>query len=170
MAVMFRAWLAASLVLLLLSLASRVTVSASACIPVTVPAAIAVPATGYELQVVVFAKGYQYYRFNGSSWVNYNASAVLYSIKPKVKKPAAIGRHFYLTKPDARGGQPTWETLPADGVPFSLVTGKAVARVTVDSNSIAWVLLNATNAEGDRYATKLFWDPSRSCSFCGSDR
>ena len=155
---MVRGWLALSLVLCCLSLASLwVTVSAGdddTPPPVTVPAAIAVPATGYALHVVVFAKGYQYYRFNGSSWVNYNASAVLY--QKKVKKLVAIGRHFYLTQPDALGGQPTWVTLPEDGVPFSLVTGKAVARVTVDSNSIAWVLLNATNSEGDRYVIE-FW-------------
>ena len=161
---MVRGRVTLSLVLVLSLLASlRVAVSAghnydsaSVDTPVTVPAAIAVPATGYELQVVVFAKGYQYYRFNGSSWVNYNASAVLYHKKPKkATKLAAIGRHFYLTQPDALGGQPTWETLPEDGVPFSLVTGKAVARVTVDPNSIAWVLLNATNSEGDRYVNSV---------------
>ena len=47
-----------------------------------------------------------------------------------------------LTQPDALGGQPTWETLPEDSVPFPK---------TVDSNSIAWVLLNATNSDRDRY-------------------
>jgi hypothetical protein len=149
---MVRGWLALSLVLCLSLASLRVTMSAAGADdtppPVTVPAAIAVPA-GYELHVVVFGKGYQYYRFNGSSWVNYNASAVLY------QKKVAIGRHFYLTQPDALGGQPTWETLPEDGVPFSLVTGKAVARVTVDPNSIAWVLLNATNSEGDRYVNQV---------------
>lgn len=178
---MVRGWLALSPVVLCLSLASlRVTVSAgydsaSVDTPVTVPPAIAVPAAGYELHLVVFAKGYQYYRFNGSSWVNYNVSAVLY--QKKVKKLAAIGRHFYLTQPDALGGQPTWVTLPEDGVPFSLVTGKVVARVTVDPNSIAWLLLNATNSEGDRYVIKcwllivcIMWFRSVPGKFLGDSR
>jgi len=139
----------ASRVLILLSLAlcafgARDTVATnSSSTPPTVPEAIEVPA-GYKLKLSLFAIGDQYYRYNGTSWVNYSARARLYQGKKQ------IGRHFYLKHPDREGGQPPWETLPSLGGPFSLVTGVAVARVTVDPDSIAWVLLKATNNEGSK--------------------
>lgn len=109
-----------------------------------VPAAIRVPAD-YKLKLLLFASGDQYYRYNGTSWVNYSAKARLYNQEKK-----QIGRHFYLSHPDHLGGQPTWETLPSDGVPESLVTGVGKVRTTVDKNSITWVLLKTTNNKGNK--------------------
>ena len=128
------------LVLTLLSLAL--------CALATVPASIEVP-QGYpcKVQQSVHGKGYQYYRYNGTAWVDFNATARLYNSKKE-----QVGHHFYLAKPDAQGGQPTWESLPSkksDGVPYSRVTGKAVSKVTVDQDSIPWVLLESTQSQGD---------------------
>lgn len=118
----------------------------------SVPEALAVP-SGYKLKQLLSASGDQYYRFNGSSWVNYSAKARLYNQQKK-----QIGRHYYLKHPDSEGGQPTWESQPAYGVPESLVTGIAVEHVTVDANSIAWVLLKATNNEGSsKYFGKVVY-------------
>lgn len=102
--------------------------------------------SGFELQVVLSAKGHQYYRFNGTSWVNNNASARLYNSKKK-----EVGRHYYLAHLDKLGGQPTWETLSSDsGIPFSRVTCKASVRVAEGPDNIAWVLLRATDSSGDK--------------------
>lgn len=109
-----------------------------------VPDVLRVPA-GYKLHLVVSAEGNQYYRYNGTSWVNFSAKAKLSNQEKKV-----IGRHFYLSHPNHLGGQPSWESLPSEGVPASLVTGVAVARTTVDEHSIPWVLLKATNNSGDK--------------------
>lgn len=72
---------------------------------------------GYRLAITLSGKGYQHYRFNGTDWVNFKARARLYNCDKK-----QIGRHFYLPHPDALGGQPTWETIPSKGVPYSIVT------------------------------------------------
>lgn len=109
-----------------------------------VPDAISVP-PGFELHLLLSAKGHQYYRFNGSDWVSNNATAKLFNQEMK-----QIGRHYYLPTPDPLGGQPTWETLPSKGVPYSLVTGVPVSRIIVDEDSIAWVLLRATNNSGSK--------------------
>lgn len=106
-----------------------------------VPNEIEVPGGDYKLKLLLSGIGDQYYRFNGTSWVNYKAKAKLYSHEKK-----EIGRHFYLPHPDGLGGQPSWETF----VPESLVTAVAVSHVTVDENNIAWVLLEATNNSGDK--------------------
>jgi hypothetical protein len=110
-----------------------------------VPDEIKVP-SGYKLHLVLSAEGDQYYRYNGTSWVNFNATAKLRDWESK----KVVGRHYYLAQPDPLWGQPTWETLKCKGVPASLVTGVAVARVTVDEDSIPWVLLKATNNSGSK--------------------
>lgn len=109
-----------------------------------IPSQLGVP-SGVELQIVLSAKGYQYYKFNGTSWVNNNASARLYNSKKK-----EVARHYYLPHVDKHGGQPTWETLSSNsGVSFSRVTCKASVKVTEGAGNIAWVLLQATNSSGD---------------------
>jgi hypothetical protein len=100
---------------------------------------------GYRLAITLSGKGYQYYRFNGTDWVNFKAKARLYNSDKK-----QIGRHFYLPHPDALGGQPTWETIPSKGVPYSIVTGKPVAKTTISKGSIPWVLLQATSSQYDK--------------------
>ncbi|KAG0565735.1 hypothetical protein M758_7G011100 [Ceratodon purpureus] len=112
--------------------------------PPAVPASIQVPR--YQLVHTVFAKGHQFYQFNGSAWLQFNATAKLYDIQNH-----EVGSHFYLPKRDALGGQPTWQSLPSKGVPyFSSVTCRPVSSVVVDKASISWVLLETTRSEGDR--------------------
>lgn len=111
-----------------------------------VPPTIAVSGKGHKLVQIVFAKGHQHYKFNGTSWVQYNATAKLYNVQTNKD----IGEHFFLPKKDALGGQATWESLKSKGVPFSSVTCKPVASVVVDSDSIPWVLLEATQSHGSK--------------------
>ena len=103
-----------------------------------VPDAIKVPA-GYKLHLNLFGEGHQYYRYNGSSWVQFSAKASLYDAEGK-----EIGQHFYLPHLDALGGQPSWKTQPSKAVPYSRVTAKAVVKISTDPQSIPWILLNAT--------------------------
>ncbi|KAG0558110.1 hypothetical protein M758_10G004100 [Ceratodon purpureus] len=114
-----------------------------------VPASIEVPQEHpCKLQQTVHAKGYQYYRFNGTAWLFFNASARLYNSEKQ-----QVGHHFYLAEADAQGGQPTWESLPSkksDAVPYSRVTCKPVSKEIVDQDSIQWVLLQSTQCKGDK--------------------
>ena len=59
----------------------------------TVPDVMKVPA-GYKLHLKLFGEGHQYYRFNGSNWVQFSAYASLYDEERK-----EIGHHYYLTHP-----------------------------------------------------------------------
>jgi hypothetical protein len=102
------------------------------------------PPSGFELHAAYPAKGYQYYRYNGSSWVDFNASAILRD--PETNKKVA--RHFFLTTPDARGGQPSWESLNPHSP--SIVTAKSIESIRVSKHSINWVLLKATHTTGSR--------------------
>lgn len=110
--------------------------------PPVVPASIQVP--HYELVHTLFAKGHQFYRYNGSAWLQFNATARLYD-----RHNHEVGSHFFLPKRDALGGQPTWQSLNYKGVPFSSVTCRPVSSVVVDEASISWVLLETTQSEGD---------------------
>ncbi|KAH7433644.1 hypothetical protein KP509_07G079000 [Ceratopteris richardii] len=113
---------------------------------VSVPAQLVAP-KGHSLHAVVRAEGHQHYVFNGTAWVLQNAVAELYADYPE--ESLRVGRHFFLSEPDAQGGQPTWE-LTSSATPLtSAVTGKSLASLTVDSNSIAWVLLKATSHSGN---------------------
>lgn len=111
---------------------------------VDIPSSIAVP-SGNVLHLAFPAVGHQHYTFNGTQWVNYNASAKLYSSASGHKM--VVGRHFFLAQPDASGGQPTWETFDHVHHPtvVSLVTAKGIHSVTVDADSITWNLLQATS-------------------------
>lgn len=106
-----------------------------------IPRTIEVPA-GNKLHVVYYAVGLQYYTYNGSSWVLLKATADLYE-HPKGK---VMGKHFFLAHPDAKGGQPSWETLKSK----SLVTAKLLEQVTVDPKSITWGLFEATSKSGSK--------------------
>ncbi|KAG0565736.1 hypothetical protein KC19_7G011100 [Ceratodon purpureus] len=110
----------------------------------TVPDVMKVPA-GYKLHLKLFGEGHQYYRFNGSNWVQFSAYASLYDEERK-----EIGHHYYLTHPDALGGQPSWVTQPSKGVPYSIVTAKPLVKTTPDPRNIPWILLKTTKAQGDK--------------------
>lgn len=107
-----------------------------------VPEVMKVPA-GYELQLTLFGEGHQYYRYNGSSWVQFSAKARLFDAQGK-----EVGHHFYLPHPDALGGEPSWATQTSKGVPYSAVTAKALVKTTPDPKNIPWILLQTTTAQG----------------------
>nr|PNR62183.1 hypothetical protein PHYPA_000607 [Physcomitrium patens] len=107
---------------------------------------IDIPRYGYELGHTLHVKGYQHYRFNGTAWVGFNATANLYD---QHKQEVCV--HYYLLQADALGRQPTWESLPNKmrGVLCSSVTCKSVAQVGVDQVSIPCVLLKSTQSAGN---------------------
>jgi hypothetical protein len=76
------------------------------------------------------ATGDQIYTCDGSSWVFTKPDAKLFDESGK-----AIGSHF---------AGPTWEW--SDG---SRVMGRAVANASPDPDSIPWLLLTATDHQGD---------------------
>jgi len=76
------------------------------------------------------ATGDQIYLCDGSSWVFARPDAQLFDESGK-----RIGSHF---------AGPTWQW--SDG---SRVTGRAVANATPDPDSIPWLLLKATDHQGD---------------------
>lgn len=150
----FRGWSAFAAVILMLSFPLNSLQSSTAArdleetefktLPVPeVPVQIEVP-EGYKLHLLLSAKGYQYYKFNGSSWVNNNATARLYD-----SEEVEVGLHYYLPQPDFLGGQPSWETLPSKGFPYSSVTCKVKATVVEGQQNVAWALLGATQSSGN---------------------
>ena len=114
-----------------------------------VPAQIGVP-EGYKLHLLLTAKGYQYYEFNGSSWVNNNATASLYNSQKK-----EVGLHYYLPQPDNLGGQPSWETLPSKGFPYSSVTCAVKATAIEGQDNVAWALLGTTQSHGNKWVLRV---------------
>ncbi|EFJ27203.1 hypothetical protein SELMODRAFT_412172 [Selaginella moellendorffii] len=93
---------------------------------------------------VLFGEGFQHYKFDGSAWQLFNASALLSSIPGQ----EVIGDHYFLETKDARGGQPTWSSFASP----STVTAKPVNTLRpATSDSISWADLHATGNTGDKY-------------------
>ncbi|XP_024525953.1 uncharacterized protein LOC9634955 isoform X2 [Selaginella moellendorffii] len=93
---------------------------------------------------LLFGEGFQHYRFDGSAWQLFNASALLSSIPGQ----EVIGDHYFLETKDARGGQPTWSSFASP----STVTAKPVNTLRpATSDSISWADLHATGNTGDKY-------------------
>lgn len=88
------------------------------------------PAANETLALQARASGDQIYTCDGSAWVFTKPDAKLFT-----KSGKQIGSHF---------AGPTWEW--SDG---SRVTGKVVANATPDPDSIPWLLLTATDHQGD---------------------
>lgn len=110
-------------------------------LPLGIPAVIRVSEDFCPL-LSLYSEGIQYYKFNGSSWNNFNVSADLYNSPGQ----EVVGRHYFPTKPDQNGGQRTWELF----MPFSQVTAKLVSSITEQSDSIAWSKLKATSHGGNK--------------------
>ncbi|CAM6089018.1 unnamed protein product [Calypogeia fissa] len=104
-----------------------------------IPSSLQVPA-GNEVQQILFGLGVQIYLYNGTAWNLNNVSGDLYN-----DKGLKIGHHYFVGQKDSNGGQPTWETFS----PVTRVTGKALASLPVTSDSINWVLLQATSNSGE---------------------
>lgn len=111
-------------------------------LPLGIPAVIRV-SKDFSPLLSLYSEGIQYYKFNGSSWNNFNVSADLYNSPGQ----EVVGRHYFPTKPDQNGGQRTWELF----MPFSQVTAKVVSSITKESDSIAWSKLKATSHGGNKY-------------------
>ncbi|KAJ7536636.1 hypothetical protein O6H91_12G088800 [Diphasiastrum complanatum] len=90
-----------------------------------------------------FGEGHQNYIYNGSTWYLKDATATLSSGPGQ----EVIGRHFFLSESDPKGGRPTWETF----YPESTVTAKVVRSRVVDISSISWALLQATSSTGESH-------------------
>jgi len=148
----------------------------------SIPSSIQLPEDShhhYKLHRAVHARGYQHYKYNGTAWEQFNATARLYDTESNKQ----VGRHFFLPELDRRGGQATWESLRSEkngGVSFSIVTCKTVSKVVVDADSIPWVLLKTTQASGSkqffgevvfvqRVKTKLGLAPKSSKGDCVGD-
>lgn len=56
-----------------------------------------------------------------------------------------MGRHYFLSQVDEKGGEPSWELLMPFGLGKVRVTAKLVSIVIVDKNSITWSKLEATS-------------------------
>jgi len=95
----------------------------------SVPDSLKSPA-GSTLLLQVHAAGDQVHTCDGDHWVFSRPDATLFDDSGK-----SVGSHF---------AGPTWEY--AD---HSRVIGKAVANATPDSDSIPWLLLNATDHQGE---------------------
>lgn len=95
--------------------------------------------------VSFFGQGFQIYTFNGSAWALTNATAVLSTIPGN----PAVGKHYFLAKRDAAGGQPSWEIF----APRSRVTGKPILKEQKDASDVPWLLLQATSIAGSFLAT-----------------
>ena len=94
------------------------------------------PPTSAKMILEAHAAGDQVYACDGSNWVLSRPDAKLFDETGK-----QIGTHF---------AGPTWES--SDG---SRVIGKAVANATPDSNSIAWLLVEAREHEGDGLMSRV---------------
>ncbi|GLJ30253.1 hypothetical protein SUGI_0598450 [Cryptomeria japonica] len=102
-----------------------------------------------------YAEGYQHYRFNGSSWVIFNASALLYTSPGQ----QVAGRHYFLSQVDEKGGEPSWELLMPSGLGKVIVTAKLVSTVIVDKDSITWSKLEVTSYAADSpYISRSYID------------
>ncbi|KAI8803309.1 hypothetical protein BJ742DRAFT_777290 [Cladochytrium replicatum] len=110
------------------------------------------PASG-KLVLNLYAEGTQNYVCNATKgeWTFSRPEAVLFCSKDKRLK---VGKHYFLDKPDAGGGRPTWELTIQ---PFkSSVTTKKIAGVASDlgaDKAIDWLLTQATSHTG---STGLF--------------
>lgn len=96
-----------------------------------VPCAEIMVPEGHKLKKIVYAIGVQIYRWNGSAWAFVAPEANLYSDDRFRFK---IGTHY---------GGPTWEANSGGKVVAARVNG-----CSPDPESIAWLLLQATENEG----------------------
>jgi len=94
-----------------------------------VPAEIQVP-KGHKVHFQGYAEGVQIYTWNGTSWGASVPEAVLYDEDGEV-----VAIHY---------AGPTWESNSGSFVVGALPP----LRVTVDPNSIPWLLLGVAHAEG----------------------
>jgi hypothetical protein len=105
-------------------------ITRDAC-PANVPASLA-PAADQDLSFVLNATGTQNYTCTSSGWTFVAPDADLYL---QHEMQSIVGHHF---------AGPTWEY--EDG---SFVVARKTAAATVDTASIAWLLLVATSHGGD---------------------
>jgi hypothetical protein len=86
---------------------------------------------GHKVAFHAFAEGVQIYRWNGTSWVFVAPEAILYADEDG---HGVVGIHY---------AGPTWESNSG-----SKVVAAVAERQTVDPDSIPWLKLAATFADG----------------------
>ncbi|KAH9300889.1 hypothetical protein KI387_012472, partial [Taxus chinensis] len=112
--------------------------------PADIPAEIRIDSENFSPVSGFYSEGQQHYRFNGSSWINFNATSFLYTSPGK----EVVGRHYFLEEADANGGQPSWDLFMPAGLSKVRVTTKVVSTVTVEKDSVDWSTLEATSYGG----------------------
>lgn len=94
-----------------------------------VPQQIAVDSTTNKVHFHGFGVGFQIYTWNGTDWGRAVPEATLFDSEGNI-----VAIHF---------AGPTWESNSG-----SRVVGTGAVAVTVDTNAIPWLRLNALNPEG----------------------
>ncbi|GLJ30258.1 hypothetical protein SUGI_0598540 [Cryptomeria japonica] len=110
-----------------------------------IPSEISVDSKNSIPLLGLYGEGYQHYRFNGSSWINFNVSALLYTSPGQ----QVVGRHYFLSQADDKGGEISWELSMPSALGKVIVTTKLVSTVIVDKDSIPWTKLEATSYTAD---------------------
>lgn len=108
------------------------------------PSTLVIPQGNY-VQQMLLGIGFQFYAYNGTTWVNNNVSADLYNFEGN-----KVVHHYFLGEEDSNGGQATWETYGTYQTPSSRVTGKRMDGVW-QQDSINWLLLEATSHRGQKF-------------------
>ncbi|KAH9300888.1 hypothetical protein KI387_012471, partial [Taxus chinensis] len=112
--------------------------------PADIPAEIRIDSENFSHVSGFYSEEQQHYRFNGSSWINFNATSFLYTSPGK----EVVGRHYFLEEADDNGGQPSWDLFMPAGLSKVRVTTKVVSTVTVEKDSVDWSKLEATSYGG----------------------
>ncbi|KAJ3271280.1 hypothetical protein HDV01_006876 [Terramyces sp. JEL0728] len=104
--------------------------------------------SGSKLISKTFGVGTQNYKCSAGKWTLESVDANQYK-DPRNLEHVDIS-YFFLPQPDSNGGQPTWMYLDD----FSVFTGKPIVKITVDPNSIPWVVLSRTSGSNDGLLSK----------------
>ncbi|KAJ3315821.1 hypothetical protein HDV04_000028 [Boothiomyces sp. JEL0838] len=106
------------------------------------------PPSGSKLISKTFGVGTQNYKCSAGKWTLESVNANQYR-NPHDIEHVDIS-YFFLPQPDSNGGQPSWMYLDD----FSVFTGKPIVKVTVDQNSIPWVVLARTSGSNQGLLSK----------------
>ncbi|KAJ3317854.1 hypothetical protein HDV06_001095 [Boothiomyces sp. JEL0866] len=107
------------------------------------------PPSGSNLLAKTFGVGTQNYKCNAGNWELESVNAIQSRNRHSLEQVEVS--YYFLPTPDANGGQPTWMYLND----YSTFTGKPIAKATVDSNSIPWVVLTRTSGSTSGVFSKV---------------
>ncbi|KAJ3317853.1 hypothetical protein HDV06_001094 [Boothiomyces sp. JEL0866] len=104
--------------------------------------------SGSKLISKTFGVGTQNYKCSAGKWALESVNANQYKELRDLEHVDIS--YFFLNQPDSNGGQPSWMYLDD----FSVFTGKPIVKVTVDQNSIPWVVLSRTSGSNQGLLSK----------------